>query len=153
MQVSVFWYLFYCVCVSFPDFTFEYIQREGLRDPIIFDTADGLGIQSVAFLCFLFLVKIHTLSLSYGVMCCSFVSNQIPMKLFFFSFFLGIKINVNIYMDFLFLAECQTPISVWVMSSCLLVSSYFTPFLFKWLCFCTQNACLIERITVFQINW
>ncbi|XP_037316590.2 lysine-specific demethylase 2A [Pungitius pungitius] len=27
------------------DFTFEYIQREGLRDPIIFDTADGLGIQ------------------------------------------------------------------------------------------------------------
>uniref|UniRef100_A0A8C2ZHA6 [histone H3]-dimethyl-L-lysine(36) demethylase n=1 Tax=Cyclopterus lumpus TaxID=8103 RepID=A0A8C2ZHA6_CYCLU len=27
------------------DFTFEYIQREGLRDPIIFDNADGLGIQ------------------------------------------------------------------------------------------------------------
>uniref|UniRef100_A0AAQ6A3D8 [histone H3]-dimethyl-L-lysine(36) demethylase n=1 Tax=Amphiprion ocellaris TaxID=80972 RepID=A0AAQ6A3D8_AMPOC len=27
------------------DFTFEYIQREGLRDPIIFETADGLGIQ------------------------------------------------------------------------------------------------------------
>ncbi|XP_022616084.1 lysine-specific demethylase 2A-like [Seriola dumerili] len=27
------------------DFTFEYIQREGLRDPIIFKTADGLGIQ------------------------------------------------------------------------------------------------------------
>ncbi|XP_056295326.1 lysine-specific demethylase 2A [Pseudoliparis swirei] len=27
------------------DFTFEYIQREGLRDPIIFDIADGLGIQ------------------------------------------------------------------------------------------------------------
>ncbi|TDH07623.1 hypothetical protein EPR50_G00107560 [Perca flavescens] len=27
------------------DFTFEYIQREGLRDPIVFDTADGLGIQ------------------------------------------------------------------------------------------------------------
>uniref|UniRef100_A0A3Q1ELD4 [histone H3]-dimethyl-L-lysine(36) demethylase n=1 Tax=Acanthochromis polyacanthus TaxID=80966 RepID=A0A3Q1ELD4_9TELE len=27
------------------DFTFEYIQREGLRDPIIFETAEGLGIQ------------------------------------------------------------------------------------------------------------
>ncbi|XP_049442717.1 lysine-specific demethylase 2A [Epinephelus fuscoguttatus] len=27
------------------DFTFEYIQREGLRDPIIFDTTEGLGIQ------------------------------------------------------------------------------------------------------------
>ncbi|XP_060783320.1 lysine-specific demethylase 2A isoform X4 [Neoarius graeffei] len=27
------------------DFTFEYIQREGLRDPIIFMKADGLGIQ------------------------------------------------------------------------------------------------------------
>uniref|UniRef100_A0A3B5AK39 [histone H3]-dimethyl-L-lysine(36) demethylase n=1 Tax=Stegastes partitus TaxID=144197 RepID=A0A3B5AK39_9TELE len=27
------------------DFTFEYIQREGLRDPIIFERADGLGIQ------------------------------------------------------------------------------------------------------------
>ncbi|KAK3535409.1 hypothetical protein QTP70_016777 [Hemibagrus guttatus] len=27
------------------DFTFEYIQREGLRDPIIFTKADGLGIQ------------------------------------------------------------------------------------------------------------
>ncbi|XP_030633890.1 lysine-specific demethylase 2A [Chanos chanos] len=27
------------------DFTFEYIQREGLRDPLIFETADGLGIQ------------------------------------------------------------------------------------------------------------
>ncbi|KAM6952260.1 lysine-specific demethylase 2A isoform 1-T1 [Lycodopsis pacificus] len=27
------------------DFTFEYIQREGLRDPIIFDRTDGLGIQ------------------------------------------------------------------------------------------------------------
>uniref|UniRef100_A0A667Y1D2 [histone H3]-dimethyl-L-lysine(36) demethylase n=1 Tax=Myripristis murdjan TaxID=586833 RepID=A0A667Y1D2_9TELE len=27
------------------DFTFEYIQREGLRDPLIFEKADGLGIQ------------------------------------------------------------------------------------------------------------
>ncbi|XP_062856965.1 lysine-specific demethylase 2A isoform X2 [Trichomycterus rosablanca] len=27
------------------DFTFEYIQREGLRDPIIFPKADGLGLQ------------------------------------------------------------------------------------------------------------
>ncbi|KAM4732735.1 LOW QUALITY PROTEIN: lysine-specific demethylase 2A [Anableps anableps] len=27
------------------DFTYEYIQREGLRDPIIFKTTDGLGIQ------------------------------------------------------------------------------------------------------------
>ncbi|XP_069550638.1 lysine-specific demethylase 2A [Brachyistius frenatus] len=27
------------------EFTFEYIQREGLRDPIIFEKADGLGIQ------------------------------------------------------------------------------------------------------------
>ncbi|XP_064200104.1 lysine-specific demethylase 2A isoform X2 [Anguilla rostrata] len=27
------------------DFTFEYIQREGLRDPIIFEKPDGLGIQ------------------------------------------------------------------------------------------------------------
>ncbi|KAF3693941.1 Lysine-specific demethylase 2A [Channa argus] len=27
------------------DFTFEYIQREGLRDPIIFNTTEGLGIQ------------------------------------------------------------------------------------------------------------
>ncbi|XP_038555005.1 lysine-specific demethylase 2A [Micropterus salmoides] len=27
------------------DFTFEYIQREGLREPIIFDTTDGLGLQ------------------------------------------------------------------------------------------------------------
>lgn len=33
------------VCISFPDFTFEYIQREGLRDPIIFRTTDDLGIQ------------------------------------------------------------------------------------------------------------
>lgn len=29
----------------FLDFTFEYIQREGLRDPIIFERGDGLGIQ------------------------------------------------------------------------------------------------------------
>uniref|UniRef100_A0A3Q0RFE1 [histone H3]-dimethyl-L-lysine(36) demethylase n=1 Tax=Amphilophus citrinellus TaxID=61819 RepID=A0A3Q0RFE1_AMPCI len=28
------------------DFTFEYIQREGLRDPIIFKTTDGLGIEN-----------------------------------------------------------------------------------------------------------
>nr|XP_015209467.1 PREDICTED: lysine-specific demethylase 2A [Lepisosteus oculatus] len=27
------------------DFTFEYIQREGLRDPIIFEKPDGLGIK------------------------------------------------------------------------------------------------------------
>lgn len=27
------------------DFTFEYIQREGLRDPVVFEKADGLGIQ------------------------------------------------------------------------------------------------------------
>uniref|UniRef100_A0A7N6BR34 [histone H3]-dimethyl-L-lysine(36) demethylase n=1 Tax=Anabas testudineus TaxID=64144 RepID=A0A7N6BR34_ANATE len=27
------------------DFTFEYIQREGLRDPIVFKTTDDLGIQ------------------------------------------------------------------------------------------------------------
>uniref|UniRef100_A0A8C5NCG8 [histone H3]-dimethyl-L-lysine(36) demethylase n=1 Tax=Gouania willdenowi TaxID=441366 RepID=A0A8C5NCG8_GOUWI len=27
------------------DFTFEYIQRGGLRDPIIFDKAEGLGLQ------------------------------------------------------------------------------------------------------------
>ncbi|CAL8264291.1 unnamed protein product [Lota lota] len=27
------------------EFTFEYIQREGLRDPIIFEKADGLGIE------------------------------------------------------------------------------------------------------------
>uniref|UniRef100_A0A3P9MGD5 [histone H3]-dimethyl-L-lysine(36) demethylase n=1 Tax=Oryzias latipes TaxID=8090 RepID=A0A3P9MGD5_ORYLA len=27
------------------DFTFEYIQREGLRDPIVFETSDGLGLQ------------------------------------------------------------------------------------------------------------
>lgn len=27
------------------DFTFEYIQREGLRDPIIFTKTDGLGVQ------------------------------------------------------------------------------------------------------------
>nr|XP_057918792.1 lysine-specific demethylase 2A [Doryrhamphus excisus]XP_057918793.1 lysine-specific demethylase 2A [Doryrhamphus excisus] len=27
------------------DFTFEYIQREGLRDPIIFEKAEGLGLQ------------------------------------------------------------------------------------------------------------
>ncbi|XP_054647718.1 lysine-specific demethylase 2A [Dunckerocampus dactyliophorus] len=27
------------------DFTFEYIQREGLRDPIIFEQAEGLGLQ------------------------------------------------------------------------------------------------------------
>lgn len=27
------------------EFTFEYIQREGLRDPIIFKTTDGLGMQ------------------------------------------------------------------------------------------------------------
>lgn len=29
----------------FSEFTFEYIQREGLRDPIIFEKADGLGIE------------------------------------------------------------------------------------------------------------
>lgn len=35
-----------CLCIpSFVDFTFEYIQREGLREPIIFEKADGLGIQ------------------------------------------------------------------------------------------------------------
>ncbi|XP_028975124.2 lysine-specific demethylase 2A isoform X2 [Esox lucius] len=27
------------------DFTFEYIQREGLRDPLIFETKDGLGLE------------------------------------------------------------------------------------------------------------
>uniref|UniRef100_A0A674PHW3 [histone H3]-dimethyl-L-lysine(36) demethylase n=1 Tax=Takifugu rubripes TaxID=31033 RepID=A0A674PHW3_TAKRU len=27
------------------EFTFEYIQREGLRDPIIFENSDGLGLQ------------------------------------------------------------------------------------------------------------
>ncbi|XP_076878503.1 lysine-specific demethylase 2A isoform X2 [Brachyhypopomus gauderio] len=27
------------------DFTFEYIQREGLRDPVIFPKSDGLGLQ------------------------------------------------------------------------------------------------------------
>ncbi|XP_046904190.1 lysine-specific demethylase 2A [Hypomesus transpacificus] len=27
------------------DFTFEYIQREGLRDPLIFEKSDGLGIE------------------------------------------------------------------------------------------------------------
>lgn len=38
-----------CVCGFFSaDFTFEYIQREGLRDPIIFMKADGLGIQYVS---------------------------------------------------------------------------------------------------------
>lgn len=31
--------------VFFADFTLEYIQREGLRDPIIFKKADGLGIK------------------------------------------------------------------------------------------------------------
>ena len=36
--------------VSFLDFTFEYIQKEGLREPIIFKTADGLGLQWVKLL-------------------------------------------------------------------------------------------------------
>lgn len=27
------------------DFTFEYIQREGLRDPLIFEKKDGLGLE------------------------------------------------------------------------------------------------------------
>lgn len=34
--------VYLCFCV---DFTFEYIQREGLRDPIVFEIADGLGLQ------------------------------------------------------------------------------------------------------------
>ena len=41
-----------CVCVTLgsfcgvlADFTFEYIQREGLRDPLIFEKSDGLGIE------------------------------------------------------------------------------------------------------------
>lgn len=33
------------MCIFFLEFTFEYIQREGLRDPIIFKTTDGLGMQ------------------------------------------------------------------------------------------------------------
>lgn len=36
------------------DFTFEYIQREGLRDPLVFVKSDGLGIQYVFFLLLLF---------------------------------------------------------------------------------------------------
>ncbi len=36
--------------VFFADFTLEYIQREGLRDPIIFKKADGLGIKYGLFL-------------------------------------------------------------------------------------------------------
>uniref|UniRef100_A0AAY4BTH6 [histone H3]-dimethyl-L-lysine(36) demethylase n=1 Tax=Denticeps clupeoides TaxID=299321 RepID=A0AAY4BTH6_9TELE len=31
------------------DFTFEYIQQEGLRDPLVFENADGLGIKWVCF--------------------------------------------------------------------------------------------------------
>lgn len=31
------------------DFTLEYIQREGLRDPIIFKKADGLGLKYGSF--------------------------------------------------------------------------------------------------------
>lgn len=38
------------LCVAFcADFTLEYIQREGLRDPIIFKKADGLGIKYGSF--------------------------------------------------------------------------------------------------------
>lgn len=37
-------------CIAFcADFTLEYIQREGLRDPIIFKKADGLGIKYGSF--------------------------------------------------------------------------------------------------------
>jgi len=36
---------FTSLCVLFPEFTFQYIQREGLRDPIIFEKADDLGIE------------------------------------------------------------------------------------------------------------
>lgn len=34
-----------CLAGSPVDFTFEYIQREGLREPIIFNTPDGLGLE------------------------------------------------------------------------------------------------------------
>lgn len=32
-------------CLPTPDFTVEYIQRGGLRDPLIFRSSDGLGIK------------------------------------------------------------------------------------------------------------
>lgn len=32
-------------CLPTPDFTVEYIQRGGLRDPLIFKSSDGLGIK------------------------------------------------------------------------------------------------------------
>lgn len=37
--------LFNCLFISCLEFTFEYIQREGLRDPIVFENSDGLGLQ------------------------------------------------------------------------------------------------------------
>lgn len=31
------------------DFTYEFIQRSGLREPIVFEKPDGLGIKYVCF--------------------------------------------------------------------------------------------------------
>lgn len=34
-----------CFKFYFLDFTYEFIQRGGLRDPLIFEKPDGLGIK------------------------------------------------------------------------------------------------------------
>lgn len=66
------------------DFTFEYIQREGLRDPIIFEKADGLGIQYVshfipAFRLIIFFVSYCLLTLKTSL------SHSLYMYLYFLS--------------------------------------------------------------------
>lgn len=49
VSASLYWSvlnsLFWMTVFPFVDFTFEYIQREGLRDPIVFEIKDGLGIE------------------------------------------------------------------------------------------------------------
>ena len=38
-------FLVTCWCLCLSDFTYEFIQRSGLRDPILFDKPEGLGIK------------------------------------------------------------------------------------------------------------
>lgn len=39
-----------------PDFTYEFIQRSGLREPIIFEKPDGLGIKYLFSLLLMYLM-------------------------------------------------------------------------------------------------
>lgn len=52
----------FSACFYFLDFTYEFIQRGGLRDPIIFEKPDGLGIK------YLFLFNTSALILNLFIM-------------------------------------------------------------------------------------